>query len=634
MSRSVPYLALSLTALLALATPARAAIVHSYDSVAMSPDGTLIASVETEQGENARIVLRDRGGRVTQSLSPCRRCQYQELAFAPDNALAVLAYDSEREVQSLLLIKDGKALRLAALPGMAHDLQAAPGGDSFSFLLPQSPVWQPGHCQRLPDQQRLALVPRDLPPEGSVTYVSPIGRYIYEYDWMPDGHGFVVSDAAGDGAALWWQATLDYLDRETGAITPIAAPPMQIRMPRAAPSGREVAFIGGLMSDYDGPGGDVWSVPLTGGAPRNLTAGTAVTTTALDWTKGGLRAVQLADDQVQVAEIMQTGRIRPLWQHRAATLRASADRQVSFSDSGNGMAMSVEDADEAPALYAGGISTTGPVARDNVRLPGHARVTSLHWTNDGRRLQGWLLLPARLPPGTRAPLVTIVHGGPASAHVPAYYNIGLEAQMLDAGYALFLPNPRGSFGQGEDFTAANRGDFGGGDYRDIMTGIDAALKEAPLDPARLGLMGASYGGFMTMWAATQTERFAAIISIAGVADWRQYAQETRIRAWLPFYFGAPADEKPDAYDAVSPLRFVDRVITPTLLIASRCDEAVPAAQAQSFAQALEDRDMISGLYLYGGEGHSLLQGDNAAAVNTRVLRWLGDYMGGTPGKPQ
>lgn len=638
MNRSALFPALCAVALLAVATPAPAAIVHTYDSAAISPDGTMIATVETLQGENPQIVLRDRAGRVTQSLSPCRRCTYQELAFTPDGALALLAYDVEREVQSLLLVEDGKTRRLAALPGMAHDVQAAPDGRSFAFLLPQQPIWHPGACQRLPDQQRLATVARDRPldadDKGVVTYVSPPGHYIHEYDWLPDGQGFVVSDNAGDGTALWWQARLDRLDRATGALTPIAAPAMQIRMPRVAPSGREVAFIGGLMSDYDGAGGDVWTVPLAGGAPRNLTEGARLTTTALDWTKGGLRAVQLTDDQVQVAEIMQTGRIRPMWQHKAATLRASGDRQVSFNDSGNGMAMSVEDANEAPALYAGGISTTGPVARDNAELAGHAKVTSLHWNNDGYRLQGWLLLPAKLAPGSKPPLVTILHGGPASAAVPAYYNVGLEAQMLDAGYALFMPNPRGSFGQGQAFTAANRGDFGGGDFRDIMTGIDAALKEAALDDSRLGLIGASYGGFLTMWAATQSERFAAIVSIAGVADWRQYAQDTRIRAWLPFYFGKTAEEDPEAYDAASPLRFVDRVITPTLLIASRCDEAVPPTQAQSFAQALEDRDMINKLFLYGGEGHSLLQGGNARDVNARILRWLADYMGGKRAKAQ
>ena len=134
-------------------------------------------------------------------------------------------------------------------------------------------------------------------------------------------------------------------------------------------------------------------------------------------------------------------------------------------------------------------------------------------------------------------MITEVHGGPAWASQPHFIGQGFAAKLLDAGYAVFLPNPRGSFGQGEAFTKANVKDFGYGDLRDILTGITAVEKAAPIDDKRLGLTGWSYGGFMTMWAVTQTNRFHAAVAGAGIANWQSYYGENGIDEWMIPYFG-------------------------------------------------------------------------------------------------
>ena len=172
---------------------------------------------------------------------------------------------------------------------------------------------------------------------------------------------------------------------------------------------------------------------------------------------------------------------------------------------------------------------------------------SLTWTNDNFHIQGWLLLPAHYDPSKKYPLIVEVHGGPA-ADVASRWNGGgggFSATGYSAlGYFVLMPNPRGSFGQGEAFTQANRKDFGYGDLRDILAGVDTVLAKYPVDPNRVGITGWSYGGFMTMFAVTQTHRFRAAVAGAGISDWLSYYGENSIDQWMIPYFGASVYDDP------------------------------------------------------------------------------------------
>src|SRR5207237_4572722 len=139
------------------------------------------------------------------------------------------------------------------------------------------------------------------------------------------------------------------------------------------------------------------------------------------------------------------------------------------------------------------------------------------------------------------------------------------------GYCRFLPNPRGSYGQGEAFTAANRKDFGGGDLRDLLTGVDAVEQQYPVDPQRVAIGGWSYGGFMTMWAVTQTQRFRTAIAGAGISNWKSYYGQNAIDQWMIPYFGASVYQSPAVYEKSSPIEFINRVKTPTLVIVGERD---------------------------------------------------------------
>ena len=175
-------------------------------------------------------------------------------------------------------------------------------------------------------------------------------------------------------------------------------------------------------------------------------------------------------------------------------------------------------------------------------------------------------------------MVVSIHGGPANLNTPHWPGANFDLSVLSAlGYFVFFPNPRGSYGQGEAFTRANVKDFGYGDLRDVMAGVDAVLKQAPVDPNRMGVAGWSYGGYMTMWTVTQTNRFKAAVAGAGIANWQSYYGENSIDQWMIPYFGASVYDDPAVYAKSSPITFIKNVKTPTLIVVGRARRGMPVA---------------------------------------------------------
>ncbi|OYW21226.1 MAG: S9 family peptidase [Sphingomonas sp. 12-62-6] len=493
----------------------------------------------------------------------------------------------------------------------------------------QAGVRQVGEIGEKNDEQRLAVfnLVGQPAPAATIEPLSPKGRYIYEYDWTPDGLGFVVTSALGNGDSNWWVATLDAVDAATGVVRQIAKPSTQLNHPRVSPDGKTVAYIGGLMSDFGAIGGDVWTVPFEGGAPVNITAGAKATATSLDWTSGGLRATVLKGDQAQIVSVSPTtGFSAPLFS-RPASFGAGDGRAV-FSADGRQVATVVQDYTTAPAIYAGTLGSPRKITKENDGAKPIVAARSISWKNDGFDVQGWLLAPLNADPAKKAPMITVVHGGPASASTPNFMERGTNADLIAAGYYLFYPNPRGSYGQGEAFVQANRRDFGGGDLRDILTGIDAVEKVAPVDDNRLGMMGGSYGGFMSMWTNTQTNRFKAIVAGAGLSNWISYYGTNGIDQWMLPFFGKTLYEDYDAYKAPSAIYFMKTAKTPTFIYVGERDIEVPPTQSIEYWHALKDLGVPTSLVIYAEEGHGIRSPANAADLRKRTIAWFDKYLGG------
>ncbi|WP_174279443.1 S9 family peptidase [Sphingomonas bacterium] len=623
---------------LALSTAAPAlAQVHQYGGLAISAGGDRLATIEGPgglRGHAAITIRRASDGAVQRQIDPCAKCGYAGLIFGPAGELAFVAREPGAATAQLIVADaNGATHTLATIPGLASTPRFSPDGKRIALLVTlgaaketgatQAGVRQIGEIGEKSDEQRLAV----FPVAGATTVVTPISpadRFVYEYDWLPDGTGFVVTSAPGNGDNNWWVATLDAVDATTGAVRNITRPATQLNFPRVSPDGRTVAYIGGLMSDNGSVGGDIWTVPVTGGAPTDITAGQPVTYLSLDWTAGGLRAVSLRDDRMEIGAI-EPGRAPARPYYSEAVSLGAGEGRAAFSADGRSAATVAQSFTVAPAIHAGPLAALKPVTRDNAAATPVVSARSITWKSDQYNAQGWLLGPAT-PPAGKAPMIVNVHGGPSAASTPRFVEHGPASELMDQGYYVFLPNPRGSYGQGEAFTAANKRDFGGGDLRDVLAGVDAAEKAAPIDDARLGLTGCSYGGFMAMWANTQTNRFKAIVAGAGLSNWISYYGTNGIDQWMIPFTGKSAYEDHKVYEDMSAVYHVAKARTPTFIYVGERDIEVPPTQSIEWWHALRNQGVEASLVIYPDAGHCVSRPDQAADVRARQLAWFNKYL--------
>jgi dipeptidyl aminopeptidase/acylaminoacyl peptidase len=298
------------------------------------------------------------------------------------------------------------------------------------------------------------------------------------------------------------------------------------------------------------------------------------------------------------------------------------------SRDGKVIALIRSDWHHPPELWAGPVGAWKQLTQLNAsHRPVLGEARSLSWKSDGFSVQGWLLYPRGFDPAKRYPMIVSPHGGPASAATPHWPQARFEPAIFSAlGYFVFLPNPRGSYGQGLAFARANVKDFGGGDLRDILGGVDTVLKTAPIDPERLGLTGWSYGGYMTMWTVTQTNRFKAAVAGAGIANWQSYYGQNSIDQWMIPYFGASVYDDPGVYARSAPITFIKRVTTPTLIVVGERDVECPPPQSYEMWHALKTLGVPSEMIVYPGEGHMFRDAAHKRDLFERANAWFEKYL--------
>ena len=609
---------------------------HGFGQVSISPDGKRVAWVETAAGKSSLFVSSTSSGdkprRITAGPVTGQHSE-DSPAWSPDGQRLAFLSDAAKPGQSQLYVTNlgaGPAHKLTSAKGLLAAPAWSPDGKRLGILFTENAnraagplvaeAAQTGVIKDAVTEQRLAVVDAS---GGKLNQISPQDMYVYEFDWSPDSTRFVTTAAHGNGDDNWYIAEIYTLSASGGAMKSIYKPTLQVASPAWSPDGKSVAFISGLMSDEPSVGGDVYVVPAEGGEARNLTPEMKASASWLTWT--GPQTILFCEDvdgESGVATIDVTGgKSETLWH---GPEQISADGSGSVAKDGKMSAVVRQSLSQPPEVWAGPIGQWKQITSANRDLkPVWGEAKSLHWSNDGFNLQGWLLYPQNFDASKHYPMVVSVHGGPgAMLHSswpgPHSFAVALSA----AGYFVFFPNPRGSFGQGEAFTRANVKDFGYGDFRDIMTGVDQVLKQAPVDEHRLGITGWSYGGYMTMWAVTQTDRFAAAVAGAGLANFQSYYGENQIDQWMIPFFGASVYDDPQVYARSSPITFIKKAKTPTLVVVGDSDGECPTPQSYEFWHALKTLNVPTELVVYEHEGHSFADPKHQRDVIERVMEWF------------
>jgi dipeptidyl aminopeptidase/acylaminoacyl peptidase len=651
---------------------------RTVGQAAISPDGRNLAWIQYAQGgEEIRVAPLgdlDHSRRITAADSPGRHCREDEIAWEPDGAALAFFSDCARpEEQTDLYIASlngSPARRLTALDGYVQAPAFAPDGKSIAFLYVAGATRPAGALAAMKppsgvigedgvEVQRVALAAVNAAAPAPPAFATPAHLHVYEFDWSPDAKSLAYIAADPPGENNWWVATLYTQKLGAGPIVLLspaaiagALHGLQIAVPRWSPDGKAIAFIGGLMSDQGSTGGDLWIVAAAGGPPRNHTPQRPASPAWIEWdgsrnlfvselAGGNSRLVLFnLNDNRSSARAASTvfsipgtagdGRMN-------LSLSATADRSL-FVFRASSFDRPTEIYAARPAAPPSSSPDAGfagllQLTHFNTGVePAWGRSISLDWSNEGFHVQGWLLLPKDYDPAKKYPLIVEVHGGPAAAVVARWgAGGGLSPAAFSAlGYFVLQPNPRGSFGQGEAFTQANRKDFGYGDLRDILAGVDLVEAKYPVDANRVGITGWSYGGFMTMFAVTQTNRFKAAVAGAGISDWLSYYGENSIDQWMIPYFGASVYDDPAVYQKSSALSFIKSARTPALVVVGDRDGECPAPQSFEFWHALRDQHVPTQLVVYPDEGHGFANPAHRRDVTQRAIEWFARYMPPTP----
>jgi dipeptidyl aminopeptidase/acylaminoacyl peptidase len=474
---------------------------------------------------------------------------------------------------------------------------------------------------------------------GELRVVDGLGdRHVVEVAQRPDGGPLaVLSWAAPELDSSASTAELHVVDPATGAVCDLGRVAWQACSPTWW-SVHDVWHVAYLAVTPPGTVGGlaVFDVTVhaadTAGEHRNLTADMTVCPTAL---------VQVADGPLLAlfADGLDTAiyRLDPEAQRfgRVSTRDGLID-SLTVSRSGEVVAALASTAYEPMDVHAGPpggpllrLSDTSPALRQ-VRWGTQERLS--YKAGDGLDLDGLLILPA----GKRRqdgpfPLITLVQGGPDGRHTDEFSGGSFpHGQWLaTVGYAVFLPNPRGGWGHGHAFAAAVAGKVGLDEWTDITDGIDLLIADGVADPERLGIGGASHGGFMAAWAVGQTDRFKAALVNAGISDWGMLVATGEQATWEVGLGGSAGWEGsgPHHHDRLSPISFASKINTPVLILHGENDPCVPLSQATFFHRALRHFGVEHEFVVYPREGHSFRERNHRLDVLRRTRAWFDRWLG-------
>lgn len=454
--------------------------------------------------------------------------------------------------------------------------------------------------------------------------------------WSPDGRWIAFTsnrtNTTGRDPDYSNNTDIFIVPADSGAVRQLTTNPGPDSRPVFSPDGGRIAYLSSPRVNSGADQSDLMVIPFEGGDPVNLTADYDYSVSGMDWSPDGRFLYFSAAE----------GLMQKLYRVPAG---GGARVEISFGD--GFMYGGFSASDDFRRWVVTGSTLTQPgivyLTESDGRRPRRileehdrsadyqvAHAEAITWKGaDGWDIEGVLTYPAGYRPGARYPLILQVHGGP-HGRFSASFNQG--AQVWAArGYAVLQGNPRGSSGRTLEFSNANVEDWGGKDFIDIMNGVDHVIAMGVADPDRMAIMGGSYGGFMTFWAITQTDRFKAAIGHAGISDWYSFFGQTDIPNLLEFGFGGMPTDARETYVRWSPIQYATSVTTPLLITHGENDLRVPISQADQYFRTLKKLGKTVEFLRYPREGHGITEPLHRIHLDGEQEKWFTKYVvGGRP----
>ena len=631
-------------------TPEQVVTIEQVTSVAMSPDGKLIAytlakprAADEEYGRSRSElwVVPAAGGAARAVVTAPASARSPH--WSPDGStLAFIARLADRDPRSQVYAIPAAAGEIEQLTHSPLGVMAfawSPDGESIAHTarepLPQAIEEQHarGFDQRVAgeNERHVRLWVEEL-GRGDRRAVTPASQTVWAFAWKPDGTGFAVQltdDPAIDASYMYRRIFVVAADG--GGMQLLTETEGKLGSMAWSPDGRRLAFAGAV-SLNDPLAQSVFVASVRGGPAKNLTEGYEGSALSVGWLDDEAVTFLAAEGTKTVLNRIDARRGQ---MQRIAGGGPEILSSVSFDSKYRSFAAVAHTAQQPREVYVGSTRggdlervTTHNAWLNDVRL---ARQETIEWKGaDGWRIEGVLLRPLNEQPGVRYPLAILPHGGPEGISYDGWTTSALyPAQVLaGAGYAVLMSNYRGSGGRGVAFAKADHRDLGGKEFIDVIAGIDYLAEEGLVDPDRVGISGTSYGGYFSAWAAMRyTDRFKAAITFAGISNWISFTgttdipYEMSIVHWDTWWFDDPGL----AWDR-SPLAHVNGTRTATLVAHGLADERVHPEQSIELYTALRIKGVPTGLVLYPREPHGLLERAHQLDFMGRLSQWFGRYV--------
>ena len=451
------------------------------------------------------------------------------------------------------------------------------------------------------------------------------------FDWSPDGGKIVFSHVKDPRADFWTTSDISVYDIAADRVSGLSNTPATENTPFYSPDGKWIAAVVSDVPVRWAQSGNVALFPASGGAPRIMPLSHDGQPNIVGWDADSTR--------LYFVEAKGTGTAMYSVDVAAGSIRESQYAEgvvtgVNINGNSTAFGMVMQNSTKPPEAFIAKFADTEPTqvsrANESIAKMSVGKTEVIKWkSKDGREIEGLLTYPNNYVAGSKVPLILNVHGGPTGVFQQSYIGgrgVYPIATFASKGYAILRPNPRGSSGYGTEFRRANIKDWGVRDYEDLMTGVDKVIAMGVADPNRLGVMGWSYGGYMTSTIVTKTKRFKAASAGAPVTNLMSFNGTADIPGFIPDYFGGQSWEIPEVYAKHSAMFNVKGVTTPTMIQQGDADVRVPISQGYEFYNALKQQGVPTRMIVLPRQPHGPNEPKMQIAAMQANLDWFEKYL--------
>ncbi|MCL4341768.1 MAG: S9 family peptidase [Candidatus Thermoplasmatota archaeon] len=600
---------------------------RSISAVTFSRDGRMVAYTssrvykEKKKAVEGSVVVRDlQTGKVAGSFSESG-ARFSNPRFSQDSRrIAFSSSDGDDNFLHIVDLGTGTGEKIV-LGSPAHGLEWM--ADGTILILMTDPLDKERKLRKeggddgyfFEEEDRYQSLYHYVPGTG----FSKLTDSVQVWEFTVSGSRIAMVTSPDPQEQSWYHGSISSMEYGSRKISKLYTPEWRsVARPKFSMDGEKIAFLESLWSDRGVTSGDILVYSVESGETTNITVGSNRSFSDMSWDAQGDLHVLWSSECTSGISVFDEKSFSDVW---SATGTVSPSFAPEFSLYGNSYAFAFQDSTMPQEVFMLSEGKLKKISDENAALLDCTSYPAevVRWkSTDGLECYGVFRSA-----GKDKPVIVYIHGGPTSFSPITFTD--RYAFLLSEGFSIFMPNYRGSTGKGREYAEANRGDMGGMDLQDILSGMDYLRDSGRTASGKWFITGGSYGGFMTSWAITQTDRFSAAVGLFGISDWVSFHGTTNIPDWDSIHYN-DSQYTGKKFRKFSPLEYVSSVKTPVLLMHGKEDPSVPLGQYLQFYRALKDMGKTVRLIIFPREGHGFMERDHILMSLRETAAWFRSHL--------